>query len=661
MIPSRYNFLILLLLTSILSAQKDRPFGKLTLAEKNLTTYDKDPEANAVVLYESGSVEFKVTSTRIVLKKDYHVKIKILNEKGFSQANISIPFYHSDKATEEIRNLKALTHNGDTKAWVLDKQVHEVDLNDRWSEQRFTFPKIQKGSIIEYKYSLYSPFLFNLKGWDFQSDLPKIYSEYNASIPGNYRYNRSLTGFLKLSTNDAKIRKSCFSVPGSSRSADCEVLKYAMKDIPAFKEEEEFMLSPRNYISRINFELSEYHRFDGTVDKYTKSWKDVDKEFRTDQDIGRQLTKKGFFEKNVPENLLTEGDDITRAKSIYNFIQDRFTWNGEFGIYRNIRVKDAFNERSGNIGEINISMINLLNAADIPTRMVLLSTRNHGLPKKLHPVMSDFNYIIAKATINGEDYLLDASDKLNPFGMLPFHCLNYYGRVMDFKKESSWLDIIPESKNRHQVRAFVDFDMENGRIKGIFDEINLGYDAVYRRKALKDADNEAYLTAKEEEIGPDFEIVNYTFYEERSDDKKVSERFEFELNKFMQQDRLYLNPFFVRFFKQNPFRLQGRRYPIDFGFKRNYSYQVSIAIPEGYEVIETPEKKALALEENGGKLVLNHQLSSTQIMLSFELSLNQTYFEAPQYPLLKELFKQAVDIQSNSIFVLKKKSAGSDN
>jgi len=199
-----------------------------------------------------------------------------------------------------------------------------------------------------------------------------------------------------------------------------------MKDIPAFKTDDDYMLAASNYISRIEFELSVYHRLDGTKDTYTKSWKDVDMEFKTDKDIGKQLSKKGFFEKNVPENLLSSGDQLTKAKNIYKFVQNHFTWNGQYSTYGKARVKDAFNSKKGNAWEINMSLINLLNAADIKTNLMLSSTRQNGLPKKMHPVISDFNYVIAKTEIDGKDYLLDATDKFTPFGTLPFNALNHY-------------------------------------------------------------------------------------------------------------------------------------------------------------------------------------------------------------------------------------------
>lgn len=655
----RALLVLLFFIFSFSYAQMPDTFGKVSELEKKMTSYEKDPDANAVVLYERGDNYFKVINRYVRLVKEYHVKIKILNEKGFDEATISIPLRKNNKSSEKLTKIEAVTHNGDNQFNVLPSEMYTKDIHEYRTDHSFTFPKLEKGSIIEYKYTITSPFIFNFRGWNFQSNIPKFYSEFNAKIPGNYRYNRALIGSLELDINDATLKKECFHVEGYSKSADCEVLKYGMKDIPAFKIEEDYMLAASNYISRLDFELSEHSSFRGVTDRYTKTWKDVDIEFRSDKNIGRQLTKNGFFENNVPEKLLTEGGALSRAKNIYSFVQKHFNWNGRYGIYGKARVKDAFELGKGNVSEINMSLINLLNAANIKTNLMLLSTRSEGLPKKTHPVMTDFNYAVAKVNIDGKDYLLDATNKYLTFGMLPFRALNHYGRVMDFKNESYWQDIIPESKNRDQVRAFVKFDIEEQKGYGVIDMINVGYDAVDRRKMLDRYSEDDYLEKWEEDVAGDFEITNYKMIEERSNDSQVSERFEFEVQNVIKGDMIYFNPFLIRFFDKNPFTLETRTYPVDFGYNRKYKYHVSITIPEEYEAHELPKNQAVKLGENIVVLKFFQKANNNQIGISFDLVLNSSRLEAADYEGLKQLFKHVTDVQNNSLIVLKKKDPGS--
>jgi len=122
-------------------------FGKLTSADRSLTSFEKDADANALVLYERGDNYFKVINDRIRLVKEYHTKIKILDEKGFNEATISILLRKSDKLVEKLKKVKAVTHNGENQFNVLPSEIFEKDLNEYRIEKSFTFPKLQKGSF----------------------------------------------------------------------------------------------------------------------------------------------------------------------------------------------------------------------------------------------------------------------------------------------------------------------------------------------------------------------------------------------------------------------------------------------------------------------------------------------------------------------------------
>ena len=646
--------LVCFLFNEVSSQNKDT-FGFLSEAERQILTFPDDSTANAVVLYERGDNYFEVIDNRVQLIKSYHVKIRILKHSGFKEADISIPFYKGKNGSEKIMEIRAITHNDFLRESVPADKIYTININERWSENRFTFPNVKVGSVLEYRYKTISPYIYNLNGWDFQSNIPKIYSEYNAKIPGNYIYNRTLVGSLALDVNDAYIQKNCLEVPGTTTNASCEVLKYAMDNIPAFKQEEEFMLAPSNYISKIEFELSELQRFDGTKERFTKTWKDVDNEFKNDKNIGRQMTKKVFFENNVPEELLTSGDPLTRAKNIFEFTKNHFSWNGKYGIYTDIRVREAFSERQGNIGEINISMINLLNAADINTHLMLLSTRQNGLPKRNHPVMSDFNYIVAMIEIEGQIYLLDASDKLNPFGQLPIRCLNYYGRVMDFENDSYWFDIIPEANNKHIVRGQLSLDMDNDKARGVFNNHYFGYEALLKSKTLSEIRENEYVKEIENSISQDFHVTSYELQDQVKNGKMFRERLDFEISNLGNDKLIYLNPFLIKFFPKNPFTLQERNYPIDFAYRRKYEYRMNIQIPPGFVLKETPKPQQLILEDKAAIMTFKTEFIKDFVMVYFELSLNHTNMEPQSYQPLKELFSQVSTILNNTVLVFDKK------
>lgn len=647
-------FIILSLVSGYLIAQKDIEFGKLTSFEKEFNSYEKDTTAIAVYLSEYGNNYFEIRNRAIYLITEYHAKVKILKEEGMDYADIEIPFYHNDTSSEKINELKAITHNGSREIFLNASDVYEVDVDENWSKKTFTFPEVQIGSILEYSYEVQSPFHFNLSSWDFQSEILKVYTEYNARIPGNWKYNRTLIGEIPLDENESVLEKDCFYIVGYG-VADCEILKYSMNEVPAFKDSEKFMLSPRNYRSRLEFELSEYHNLKGFTEKFTKSWKDVDREFKKDQDLGRQLKRKNFLGSHVSESLFSNNDLLERANEIYEFVKEHFSWNNKYGIWRDNNVKNAFEEKRGSAAEINITLINLLNASGLKADMILLGTREKGLPKRNQPVMTDFNYLIAKVDIDGKSYLLDATDKEMPFGMLPYRCLNYYGRVMDFDDESYWFDIVPNQKNKKIVRGQLSFDLDGNKAIGKLSSITLGYEALSERKEFKSKSLDVYLDELENNAEGEFYIIDHDVDNQRSDEKVFMQKFDFEIESVLRENDIYFNPSFVKFFPKNPFLSSERYYPVDFGYPRNYLFNLNIKIPDGYRLKSKPDKKLIALPNEMGSLKFQFvESGSNSISVLFDMKINVAHFKSETYETLKIFFQHAVNVQTQSYIVLEK-------
>tara|TARA_R110002073_G_scaffold139232_2_gene289263 strand:+ start:41403 stop:43367 length:1965 start_codon:yes stop_codon:yes gene_type:complete len=645
-----FSMLFLLIGIAIFSQEKD-PYtmGRITMAEDQLTVYEKDSTANAVFLYEYGKTTFHVENRRIVIRTKYYGKVKIFNKEGVDHATISIPLYSNNGVREKVTDIKGLTHNSLIKTGLDKKNVFTEKLSEHWSEVKFTMPNIKDNSIIEYEYTVESPYMFNFKGWEFQGDIPKIYSEFYALVPGNYVYNRMLIGYQKLTKNEAGIKKSCFTIPGATGTASCEELTYAMRDIPAFIDED-YMTSKKNYLSSIKFELSEFKGFDGVIEKYTKRWKDVDKEFRTEKSIGRQLKKVDYLEKQLPDVLLNGENNLAKAKSIYNFIKNHFTWNGKSRLFDEVVVKDAFTNRVGNSTEINISLINALNAVGFDAEIMLLSTRDNGLPTKAYPVMSDFNYAIAKLNIGEQSYLLDATNKAMPFGMLPIRALNSYGRVMNFKEGSYWYDIV--AKKNNTVRTILNLEMNgDGDFTGQMYKSYNGYEAMEKRSDVNSLSDDVYLNKMEEQFGIDDNLIIESY--ENSDlkviDKPFRESFDITIESNLSGNLLIFNPFISVENNSNPFKLKERQYPVDFAFVNSSQFNLKLKIPENYTVKSLPEKVAYKLPNGGGNYAFSIEEKNNEIILLLRFNIQRSFFAPQEYPNLKEFFNQIIKTQKSLI------------
>lgn len=625
---------------------------RVTLGDIETNTFEKDSTANALTIYELGN-SF-VDKNDYDLRTEIKQKIKILNKEGFDKTNVSIHLYNNDDSKEKVEKIVATTYNLvngkviSTK--LLEKDIYREKYDENHTLVKFTLPNIKEGSIITYSYTLISPFMFKYKGWNFQSDIPTLYSEYRTSIPGNWFYNIKLVGGKKLTTNTSEIKKNCLQ-NSRGASADCGNSVYAMKDIPAFIEED-YMTSESNYLARVEYELQTFKSFDGTVNNYTKTWKSVDNEFKTDKDIGRQLRKSINLEDLLDSEIINETDLLKKANAIYRYIQENYTWNGDYKIFKDVSIKDLIKNKSGNISSINILLHNLLKESGIHVKSVLLSTRNNGFATKIHPVISDFNYLIVQVTINDNIYYLDATDKYLSFGDIPFRCLNGYGRLMDFKNGSEWIDIKPNKPSSVFYKAELQLD-ENETISGDITSKRTGYHALNYKKSYYQ-NSGAYLQKLENKY-PYIDISDFEVTSDGVTNSDFKESYHIDYNYEDTGDHIYLNPFFVNFFKENPFKLQERTYPIDFGYKDSYFYGFKLSCSDNYTIVEIPKEKVIDLPNNSGRLLFSAKTNGNSINMIFQINFKKAIYKPEYYPYLKEFMSRIINIQTNSLVLLKKK------
>ncbi|WGH74074.1 DUF3857 domain-containing protein [Tenacibaculum tangerinum] len=645
----RLTAIIVFLCVTNAFAQKNKStkIGNITVEELSMQRYEPDTTANAVVVYEHANYyldekrDYKKTT-------DFYFKIKILKKEGVEKATVSIPYYGDEK----VHSVKGITYNltennNILKNHLIESEVYQKDVYGKWKEITFTLSNVKEGSVIEYTYSVTSPYS-KIDDWYFQADIPKIKSDFTASILGNWKYNIRIVGFLKLTRNDSFAKKGCVYIPGLGEGA-CLILNYGIDNIPAFKEEE-YMLSKENFISKLSFELESFHNPKGGVDRYTKTWKDADKSLRYDF-LDNQTSKKNFFKNQLPPALLSIEDDLKRAKKAYRFIQHHFIWNEKYWPSKKVRIKEAFEDKTGTIFDINLSLYNALQAAQIESYLVLTSTRNKAVPTKLHPIVDDFNYLLVKAVINDKTYFLDATHKQLPFGLVRYESLNGDGRVLDFKKGSYWEPIELKRKTFRNVRTQLLLD-EDLTLSGELTISSDGFFALHEREKLSNVSRESYLEDFESEHS-NLEVEDFKHENLDEKDAPLHQKFSIIFDDVALKTNLRINPFLIEKVTKNPFKLNQRDYPVDYGYPRNISYVLSLKLPEGYIVKKIPENKAFALPNKGGRFVASFKSTNNSISVYSKISLNKRVFSSDEYHYLKEFYNQIINTHNSFIEIEK--------
>lgn len=651
--------LLTFLITPIVLWAQDFEFGQFKHEELDMTRYAKDTTAHAVVLHEFGKTWLS-SGDNTPLIHEYHTKIKIFDSQAFDQGTIQIPIYKFDNnRLDEVSDIAAVTYYKDEKGLVqraeLDpKQIFTVHQNKYYDVIKFTFPNLHKGCTIEYKYRMEMPRIRTFKTWEFQADIPKIYSEYEAHLPGVYNYNVTLRGPLKLTKNTSELEKECFS-PGGGVKCDCSKMNFIMADVPAFIPEE-YMTAPKNFISAIYFELSDY--FDPNTNgkvKVAKEWKDVDYDMKHDDGFGGQIKRSGLMKDRIQSTIAGKTDAMDKAKAIYDFVKKNYKWDDLYGWRTEDGIKKALDNHSGSVAEINLTLIAALNAAGINTEAVLLSTREHGVVNKLYPGETDFDYVVAKANIAGQSYLLDATEPLLPFGLLPMRCMNDQGRVMSMDKPSYWMDLVASQKKSRTYTLDLTLQ-DDGKIKGTMINYSTGYEAFDKRTAIKKFNSvDEYVEDFDNKLKK-IKILKSEIHNLDSLDQPLMEKYEIEMDAYkdLNNSRIGFSPFFIDYIAENPFKLQDRTYPIDRGAMYDDRFMLTMHIPQQFTVESLPQDVGLTMPLQGGRFLLNYGKTEDGIQVSHITQFNRSVYSIEEYPYLKEMFNKIIQAGTAEI-VFKKK------
>src|SRR3569833_366686 len=407
-----------------------------------------------------------------------------------------------------------------------------------------------------------------------------------------------------------------------------------MSDIPALIQEE-FMTSPKYFRSAIVFQLTDETDFNtGAKIKYTKEWKDIDRLLKDDNAFGSQLKRTSLMKDKLGPAITGKTDAMLKAKAVYAFISHNIKWDEQASAESVDGIFLALVLLSGFAGVFNLALVAALNACGIPTEAVLLSTREHGSLTAVYPNLNDFNYVVARPTIDGKSYLLDATDPMLPFGMLPMRCLNDHGRVFSMDKPSYWVDMT--TPQRQTTTYNFDLTLQaDGKLKGVIKRFSVGYESYLRRREIKKFNStEEYVEHVEQGLGKS-KIIKSDIQNIDSLDMPVEESYDVEMNLFssstMDHDRISFNPVIMDQVKTIPFKLAERDYPVDWGMPSDERFIVTVHVPEKFTIENPPQNISVAMADKGGRFLTDYQAEGNTFTFSYVTQFNKSVYTAEEY------------------------------
>ena len=409
-----------------------------------------------------------------------------------------------------------------------------------------------------------------------------------------------------------------------------------MTDLPAF-EEEDYMRSYINYISRIEFELQMIKYPSGGIESFTTSWKDVRDDLMKNDRFGG-IIKKTRFVKDVV-NQVPGSNDEQHMIQLFEHIKKHMKWDGKSRLFSQKGAKKCLKEGTGHAADINLTLITTLKAAGFNVHPVVLSTRSNGMIPMTNPTVDHLNYVLAAVTIGDKRYFLDATEDYLPAATIPVRCLNGEA-VLLHENGAQTFTLNPTGK----YKTATQFEMalsEDGVLEGVAKMTKSGYAAIYFRKDLTNATSEEKLIEEMQEENEGLTIEEHTIQNYRNVYQPIKEEYHVSIEgKVVDAGELiYLNPMLYDGIEENPFKLEKRQYPVDFAIPIEETYVFKFKIPEGYEVESLPEAARFSLPEKASSFTFSAKVLNNEINVISRLKMNKTLYVETEYAALKEYYK----------------------
>ena len=592
-------------------------YGKVSSAELEMSSYEPDSTANAVILYDNGY--FNATNFNF----SRHVRIKILTKEGTSWANWTL-------RTPSKSMIKAIVFNKDgdliTETKLDRGSIFEEEIVAGSLAYKFFLEGVKEGSVIDLEYSFPGlPYEFR-----FQHTIPVAFCELEIQQSTYINFDKRFYGFHPLKTISSN--------------------HWIATNVPAFVPEP-YLSDYTNYITKIQFEISSI-TFPGFYRFYSETWDQV-VTYLTSSSYFLGSTSNLFLNEKAKELKEMDTTLIAKITLAQKYVQENISWNGASRLYLTSNYTYNFKKlHSGNSAEVNLSLLFLLLKAGLPAQAVVLSTRDNGIIVPFYPSLDNLNYVVVLTSDGEKEILVDATEKHLIPGVLPERCLNGQGLIID-KSRISWIDL----QTRNSVETSIvqikinEFDEWSAEVR------TTKADYAYHEWAKKyeDFKDEQKYMAYVDSHYPDFAIEEYSIYRHYPEKMQITETLKVNLSDYVDDlgNEVFIKPLFLLANLENPFKKDERKYPIDFAFPTEKNITMMMSIPENYLVKSIPQSIKISLPENGGEAIVLFQQTNNNIQIQYKFRLRKSLYTEAEYQFLRNFYSAILDKVGESIKLAK--------
>lgn len=626
-------------------------FGAVSDAEVDMTVYEPDTSAVALMLYRSYDLDLVFDSNiAIVQEITVHERIKVLKEEGKKYADFSFLYLNTTDIKEKYSGVKVETYNRENGKVVKTKMSKKYEFDEKYSDDArrlsFTAENVRVGSVIEVTYQFVTPRFYDIDNIYLQLSIPVNETDVTVGHCEYFRINKSQRGYiLPAYRSDNRIKQT--SVDGGRLSYQVEMDCYHAVDLPAMQSES-FSYCPTQYRTQLLYDLSGVSIPGSVYKDYSATWNDVDKAI-AESSIFDEVKAKFRDAKELEAALQGVEGDEARIVAVRKYVTDKVKWDEKSRLVPK-GAREVLKQGSGSDADINALTASALNAVGYLAEPVMIRRRSEGVLVDFHASINAFDTFIIKVTTPdaSKNWYLDAAREFGYLNVLNTDFLIPQARLMHLDGHGEWVDLTALTKSRvtEMVKASVTPD---GTLTGNA-TIQANNEDSYGIKAQYDDFDSEEEYIEDIESDERIDITSFEIQKEYGPTTMIAYDFERDLD---TGDRLYIQPFLSNYHSDTSFRKEKRDIPVDFPYPTAIIYSFVLDIPEGYDVEELPESVTMTCPPVKGRIMFHCKQIGNQISVSYRFTMDETTVLPEYYADLRAFWEKVVGVEKSTI-VLKK-------
>ena len=648
----RYFILLLVCFYGVLPAAKAQEklpdFGKIDVADLQLKECSFYKGASAMYLIKTTNTVFDLNPYVGIPKvtTEYRVRIKIFTEAGFSSATVTIPYTGNSRITK-ITDLEGYMYTlGPDGNVITQKLDNDQVFNEKARGQKahnkisFTFPGLQKGCIVEYRYKKINKNAYHIAPFFFQEELPTAYTKCSVTYPGYFADLQYHFVTKQPFDKDSSEKKHARSEYNTSYRA------FTMHNVPAFKPEP-LMTSLEDNLQRVEFAVLESVFFNSAQSR----WFDYNAELLRSPYFGLQIKQDVPGSDSIINAVKAVKDTSAKIDMLYSYVKKRISWNGE-QVFVSASLDDCLKDGMGSSAEMNILLLNLLRKAGIFCVPVLFSSHDNGKTDKTFATLGQFNGVDVLAADGSILYVLDCTQKNLSYKTTPLNIINSEVFMVD-REKSGWVSVV-DKRNLMNTDLSVNAEIDSaGLMHGAGRVL---YTAIAKAQELKDEEADKKKDSKElvDDNSVDLKIDSSFSIHHDDDNDTLIHNLRFHASTVNTGDLYFINPFMFSMFKKNPFSDSARYSDIDFGCNQSYTTSIRLNISPVFNVEEIPKSVLIRTEDSS--ILFRQQFFSAgnQLLVRNTFTINRAVFDKEEYTGVKSFFDKVYTLLQDQVLLKKK-------